>query len=31
MKTMSYIVKKKVLGKFKIETPKNIFIYEFIA
>ena len=22
---------KKVLGKFKIETPKNIFIDEFIA
>ena len=25
------IVNKKVLGKFKIETPKNIFIDEFIA
>ena len=30
---MNYIVKKnkKVLGNFKIETPKNIFIDEFIA
>ena len=25
------IVNKKVLGKFKIETPKNIWIDEFIA
>ena len=30
---MNYLVmiNKKVLGKFKIETPKNIWIDEFIA
>ena len=28
---MNYLVKKKVIGKFKIETPKNIFIDEFIC
>ena len=33
MKTTKNTVKriKKVLGKFKIETPKNVFIDEFIA
>ena len=33
MKTTKYIVKriKKVLGKFKTETPKNMFVDEFIA
>ena len=33
MKIINYSVKKnkKVLGKFKIETPRNIWIHEFIC
>ena len=28
---MTCIVLKKVVGRFKIETPKNVFIDEFIS
>ena len=28
---MNYIVIKKRIGKFKIETPKNVFIDEFVC
>ena len=27
----SLVIKKKVVGKFKIETPENIWIHEFVA
>ena len=33
MKIMNYLVKntKKVIGKYKIETPKNVWIDEFVC
>ena len=31
MKILNYFVKKKVIGKFKIETPTNIWIDEFVC
>ena len=32
IKNMNYLVKEKtVIGKFKIETPKNIWIDEFVC